>query len=66
MKEVTHMGGVKMTVEEMLDKLKENTDPRFDPFLAFLIQEKISKKLSAHDMKKIFTYFKENWKQIGG
>jgi len=51
-----------MKVDEMIKRLEEKADHRFDPFFAFLKKEGIAKKLSRHDMNKIFLYFKENWR----
>jgi hypothetical protein len=52
-----------MSTEEFIKELGKDADARFDQYFDFIIKSGIGKKLSLKDIRDIFFYFKENWRQ---
>jgi hypothetical protein len=48
--------------DDLIKNMKDKSDPRADPYYEFLRKEGILGKISHHDARKIFNYFKENWR----
>jgi len=49
-------------IERITEGLIEKGDPHADAYYDFMRENGMYRKLSFHDMNKIFNYFKENWR----
>jgi hypothetical protein len=49
-----------MSIDDFLNELNRKVDPQFDQFIEYLMKNGITAKLSYHDIRMIFYFFKDS------